>query len=797
MKVSKRVLKYKNSILYIVPIFFLYTINVNAYIDPSVMTYAIQAISGIVIALSTVIGLLFRRIKRKLNLGRSDKEYYESDEGLFDNSEDIKEIITKNKEVKGMNENLLSFIVIFFAISSLLLGTIQLYSSNITELYFSLSDVIKPILILCIAFIVIAFLISLLFKGEIKRVIQLLVFGVGLALFIQGNFVSTNYGTLNGEEIIWSNYKFTAIWNTLMWILLIIIPVILYKLFPEYINKIIVSVVSVVLVIQSVSSIVSIINSRNVKKYNEHTFSMTVKEEFVLSSKDNILVFVLDCYDTKEFMPYLNSNKELAKTTLKDFTYYPDTVGGSTRTILAMPHIFTGNPYITETSYAKYITNAYENTDLYEVLNDNNYDVSAYTDSTYLSEAVAKDFINYSSSEKEVTSSKVLAKKWLKFVSFKFLPHVLKKYAWIYSGEFDEAAISENDDATRVIDDVKYYERLMNKGIEVKEQEGSFKLYHLMGNHPPYNMTADIQRVSLSSTEEQQTGVWKILDQYFAFMKEKGVYDNANIIILADHGSIEYDQNPILFVKNSSESHEEMITSDLPVSYNNLQETFKQMVNKEYDSEEKAIQELDNTDNKERIFYKQYDKVVREFIVSGKAYEEEAIKATGNEYSAYSVDEDNKYKLGDKIRFSMVGNGANYMIDGFRTTVEMADYTWSLDYETKLSIPLEETPEKDLIAHFTFGNSMTDIQRTNITINGEDVGTYPIYYDEQLLTIKIPKKLIKDNIIDITFKWLDAVTPNEVNPNNNDKTILAVGFSSLVIDNEDNMDYALTKQVEE
>ena len=92
---------------------------------------------------------------------------------------------------------------------------------------------------------------------------------------------------------------------------------------------------------------------------------------------------------------------------------------------------------------------------------------------------------------------------------------------------------------------------------------------------------------------------------------------------------------------------------------------------------------------------------------------------------------------------------------------------------------------------------MTDIQRTNITINGEDVGTYPIYYNEQLLTIKIPKKLIKDNIIDITFKWLDAVAPNEVNPNNNDKTILAVGFSSLVIDNEDNMDYALTKQVEE
>lgn len=41
--------------------------NSQAYIDPSVATYAIQAVAGIVIAIGAVAGIYFRRAKRKLN----------------------------------------------------------------------------------------------------------------------------------------------------------------------------------------------------------------------------------------------------------------------------------------------------------------------------------------------------------------------------------------------------------------------------------------------------------------------------------------------------------------------------------------------------------------------------------------------------------------------------------------------------------------------------------------------------------------------------------------------------------
>ena len=60
----------------------MFTNMVSGYLDPSVMTYAIQAIAGIVIAIGAVAGIYWRKAKKKV----SDKL------GIDEN---------KNKEVEG------------------------------------------------------------------------------------------------------------------------------------------------------------------------------------------------------------------------------------------------------------------------------------------------------------------------------------------------------------------------------------------------------------------------------------------------------------------------------------------------------------------------------------------------------------------------------------------------------------------------------------------------------------------------------------------------------------------------
>lgn len=60
----------------------MFTNMVSGYLDPSVMTYAIQAIAGVVIAIGAVAGIYLRKAKKKV----SDKL------GIDEN---------KNKEVEG------------------------------------------------------------------------------------------------------------------------------------------------------------------------------------------------------------------------------------------------------------------------------------------------------------------------------------------------------------------------------------------------------------------------------------------------------------------------------------------------------------------------------------------------------------------------------------------------------------------------------------------------------------------------------------------------------------------------
>lgn len=45
----------------------LFGVNGNAYIDPSVLTYVIQAVAGIVIAVGAAVGIYWRKTRKKIS----------------------------------------------------------------------------------------------------------------------------------------------------------------------------------------------------------------------------------------------------------------------------------------------------------------------------------------------------------------------------------------------------------------------------------------------------------------------------------------------------------------------------------------------------------------------------------------------------------------------------------------------------------------------------------------------------------------------------------------------------------
>lgn len=80
---------------------FLFEIPSFAYIDPSVMTYTIQAIAGVIITIGAVVGIVWRRAKQKakqvLNIDENANKEVE-DDVVEINPEDIRAEASTTKE---------------------------------------------------------------------------------------------------------------------------------------------------------------------------------------------------------------------------------------------------------------------------------------------------------------------------------------------------------------------------------------------------------------------------------------------------------------------------------------------------------------------------------------------------------------------------------------------------------------------------------------------------------------------------------------------------------------------------
>ena len=79
-------------LFFVVNFAVLFSVNARAYIDPSVMTYAIQAIAGIAIALGAAVAMYWRKAKKKigkkLGVDENKNKEVESDNIVIAKKED-------------------------------------------------------------------------------------------------------------------------------------------------------------------------------------------------------------------------------------------------------------------------------------------------------------------------------------------------------------------------------------------------------------------------------------------------------------------------------------------------------------------------------------------------------------------------------------------------------------------------------------------------------------------------------------------------------------------------------------
>ena len=91
---------------------------------------------------------------------------------------------------------------------------------------------------------------------------------------------------------------------------------------------------------------------------------------------------------------------------------------------------------------------------------------------------------------------------------------------------------------------------------------------------PKANLKDDVDTLSYAIGLAQTQG----LKEYLTQLKELGLYDDASIIITADHGDKENNMQVIYFIKQPGETHEKMQSSEAPISHDDFPGTLLQLM---------------------------------------------------------------------------------------------------------------------------------------------------------------------------------------------------------------------------
>ncbi|WP_071433261.1 hypothetical protein [Angelakisella massiliensis] len=83
-------MKLFNRLLLAVGLMVMFSTTAFAYLDPSVMTYTIQVVAGVVVAVGAVIGIYWRRAKKKVQntLGIDENAKKEVEEDVIEINDD-------------------------------------------------------------------------------------------------------------------------------------------------------------------------------------------------------------------------------------------------------------------------------------------------------------------------------------------------------------------------------------------------------------------------------------------------------------------------------------------------------------------------------------------------------------------------------------------------------------------------------------------------------------------------------------------------------------------------------------
>ena len=673
------------------------------------------------------------------------------------------------------------FSILLLTVTITVFGPIELYFTNYEEFWFTLKDILIVSIVQMIGCIVIFTVIGLVLRGKARDLYSAILFAVGIALYVQGNYVNIDYGVLNGEAIDWSVYPVYAVLDTLCWILLIVVVIVLWIYKCNWFHKL-QGYVSLYIIAVQVISLGILFFTTDVSSVEKSSYYLSDEGIFEVSAEENVIIFVLDAFDDAYFQEILQEEPGRYKEVFEDFTHFKNASAGAGATKVGMPAIIAGETYPGEISYTEYIKQSFDKDGLYTEFKKQNYDVRFYTEPTFIPDESGNLVNNQVSTGYSVSSYTQLAEKYLSLTLYKYVPHILKRFFWIYTGDFDQYK-DGNSSRRYEVDDEKFFKDLQKDGLQINQTKKIFRLFHLNGTHPPFKINEYAQVVNSEDTSKicQGKGALYIVEKYISQLKELGIYDSSTIIVMADHGRENVYEHGLLVVKekNKKKSFEE---SDAPVTYYDLHATLFRVLGI---NSGQTFFEIPNGGRK-RFFYKNETEQGRmkvvEYVIEGDINDEGVIRETGIVLEP-TVDNSRYYQCGTNLTFGADNTALQYIVNGV-DSIDMRNYSWTDGKECEFEFELENLPKSNLAVTLDVMTIYDINGRQRVTFYVNDV----MCYTETLTAGKkiqfvVPKSIIQEErLLNLRIDLPDAVSPRLILGEGQDPRTLGLAIKGLCID---------------
>ncbi len=509
--------------------------------------------------------------------------------------------------------------------------------------YFSVLTTLSPLALLAAVVLLIP---ACLLPARGFRFYNPLLLGLGVALWLQGSVMVGSYGLLDGTRIDFAAQNWRAWHETAVWAGL---PALVIIFYPGH-KRTMLSGARLVLSLEVLFVVAG--GLAYPASFKPWELDSLPADASVLSSRDNILHIVLDGFQSDAFAEVLERFPEFADA-FEGFVFYENSMGLFPTTRMSIPAMLTGEVYRNQVPMDEFISVVMSSRTLPATLHQSGYLVDMLTLRQY---RYGEDYSNWYSVPRPFSAEKqrrrFAAAEVLDLSLFRHLPHLVKP--WIYRNQswLLQAWGPLNVPADRKFapsNSVAFMQHYRSR-LRVGDEQPRYKFIHLFLPHLPLVLDSGCKFLgtrpqSREAFVEQSACAVRVVSDFLNDLRARGVYENALIVISADHGnrfpselvSSQFEDaqvasraTALLLIKTPG-AREELVTSAAPVTLSDIPATIAELTGIPNRFPGRSALQLRAGDRRDRRFYYyiwrggywNYDFLpeLREYVVSGDVFD--------------------------------------------------------------------------------------------------------------------------------------------------------------------------------